>query len=62
MYVVQEKVCDCDQYSTDGQVVFYDIDLEFNYKPVSPTWKTSFVDDNCNARAHVVNSTAIQIT
>jgi len=62
MYVVQEKVCDCDQYSPDGAVLFYDIILEFNGKRVKPKWTTSFVDDNCNARAHVVNTTAIEIT
>lgn len=61
-YVVQEKVCDCDAYSADGQVTFYDIVLEFDNKRVKPLWTTSYVDDNCNTRAHVVNTSTIQIT
>ena len=63
VYLVMEKVWDCDQYSTDGQVTFYDIAVEIDGKPIeNPKWITSYVEDNCNNRAKVLNSSAIQIT
>jgi Peptidase A4 family len=63
MYVVMEKSqWNCNQYPANGIVTFYDIDLEYNGQPVSPTWTTSYVDDNCNCRAHVGNETSINIT
>ena len=62
VYFVQEKECECDQYSPSGRVTFFDIEVEFNHKPVVPHYKLSYVDDVCNARAHVINSTAIDIT
>ena len=62
IYVVQEKVCDCSQYSADRSVLFYDIEIEFDHRRVFPQWKTAFVDDVCGARAKVINDTAIEIT
>ena len=62
VYFVMEKVWNCDQYSPDGVVDFYDIKVEFDGKQVSPKWTTNYVDDNCNCRAHVRNETNISIT
>lgn len=62
-YIVMEKSqWQCDQYPSNGEVLFYDIRMEYDNAPVTPTWKTAFVDDNCNCRASVVNSTAVKIT
>eukprot|EP01147_Barroeca_monosierra_P007226 gene7226-9689_t len=57
IYFVFEKEWDCDQYPPDGEVTFYDIKVQFNNQTVSPTWTTSYVDDVCNNRAHVLNET-----
>lgn len=62
LYFVFEKEWPCDMYPTDNKVVFYDIKVEYDNKPVKPTWTTSYVDDNCNNRAKILNETAIQIT
>lgn len=62
VYFVMEKVWDCNQYSPDGIVTFYDIKVMYDNKQVNPKWTTSYVDDNCNCRAHILNSTAISIT
>jgi hypothetical protein len=62
MYFVFEKVCSCDQYPPNNQVTFYDIVAQYDGQTVTPKWNTSYVDDACNNRAHVLNETAIQIT
>eukprot|EP01060_Flectonema_neradi_P033448 TRINITY_DN5620_c0_g3_i1.p1 TRINITY_DN5620_c0_g3~~TRINITY_DN5620_c0_g3_i1.p1 ORF type:complete len:244 (+),score=68.09 TRINITY_DN5620_c0_g3_i1:56-733(+) len=63
MYIVFEKTCrSCLQYPPNGIVTFFDIVLEYEGTKVIPAWSTAFVDDKCNNRAHVVNSTTITIT
>ncbi|KAJ9472250.1 hypothetical protein DIPPA_29006 [Diplonema papillatum] len=63
MYVVFEKSCrSCRQYPPNDKVVFSDIIMEFNNKTVKPTWTTSFVDDVCNNRAEILDSSTVQIT
>ncbi len=63
MYVVMEKSqWNCDQYPANGIVTFFDIDLEYNGQPVNPSWTTSYVDDVCSCRAHVVAEDTISIT
>jgi len=61
-YFVFEKVADCAQYPKNGQVTFYDIELEYDNKPVTPVWTTGYVDEVCEFKAQILNSTAIQIT
>jgi hypothetical protein len=66
VYIVYEKTWNCNEYPPDGQVTFYDIKVEYDNvqvcdafltltAQVTPTWTTSYVDDNCNNRAHVLN-------
>jgi hypothetical protein len=62
IYFVFEKVWACDQYPPNNQVTFYDIVVEYDNQVVSPKWSTSYVDNACNNRAHILNETAIQIT
>jgi len=62
LYVVFEKAANCDQYPPEGKVLFTDIKLEYEGVAVTPTWTTGIVDDVCNNRAHIVNSTAVSIT
>lgn len=62
IYFVFEKVAKCDQYPPNNEVTFYDIKIEYDGVQVNPQWKTAFVDDVCNNRAAILNSTAIQIT
>jgi len=53
----------CEQYPPDGKVLFYDIVIEFDNRAVSEKWTTSFVEDHCNCRAHVLpGGTSIAIT
>jgi len=61
-FVMEKSQYDCAQYPPDNQVVFYDIKVEYDGKPATPTWKTSFVDDHCNCRAHIVSESSIKIT
>lgn len=61
-WVVLEKVGSCDQYPPSNSVVFYDIEIEFDGEVIEPTWTTSYVDNACNSRAHILNSTAVEIT
>jgi hypothetical protein len=61
-YFVMEKEWDCNQYPVDGIVTFYDIKVYYDNKQVKPTWTTGIVDDVCNCRAKILNSTALQIT
>jgi len=62
IYFVMEKVWNCNQYPPDGQVTFFDIKVEYNNAQVTPKWQTSYVDDVCNCRAHIVDDSTIQIT
>jgi hypothetical protein len=62
IYFVMEKVFPCIMYPPNDQVLFYDILVQYNNQTVTPTWSTSYYDDNCNCRAHIVNATSIQIT
>eukprot|EP01061_Rhynchopus_euleeides_P036434 TRINITY_DN613_c0_g3_i1.p2 TRINITY_DN613_c0_g3~~TRINITY_DN613_c0_g3_i1.p2 ORF type:complete len:229 (+),score=108.12 TRINITY_DN613_c0_g3_i1:43-729(+) len=63
MYIVFEKSCrSCAQYPPNDKVTFYDIELEYEGKQVNPTWNTSYVDNTCNNRAHIVNSSTVEIT
>ena len=61
-FVMEKSQWDCDQYPPDNRVTFTDIKVEYDYKLVTPVWKTAIVDDNCNCRAHILNGTTIQIT
>lgn len=62
LYVVFEKPANCDQYPPEGVVTFSNIRVEYDGKRVTPSWKTGIVDDVCNNRAAVLNSTTVQIT
>jgi len=64
IYFVYEKVAQCSQYPPDGEVTFYNIKVEVGGKDVTNqiSWTTAYVEDVCNNRAHILNSTSIQIT
>merc|ERR1711916_217234 len=64
IYVVMEKVWSCSQYSPDGKTLFNVETIEFNNKPAikDMKWTTSYVDDNCNGRAHIVSPKLIALT
>eukprot|EP01116_Phalansterium_solitarium_P014482 TRINITY_DN3217_c0_g1_i1.p1 TRINITY_DN3217_c0_g1~~TRINITY_DN3217_c0_g1_i1.p1 ORF type:complete len:248 (-),score=62.45 TRINITY_DN3217_c0_g1_i1:99-842(-) len=62
MYFVFEKVASCAQYPKNGEVTFYDIEVEYDGKPVTPVWTTGYVDEVCGFKANIINSTTIQIT
>lgn len=56
MYFVYEKSqWACDQYPPEGEVVFYNIRVEYDYKQVVPKWTTAKVDDACDNTAHILN-------
>jgi len=61
-FVMEKSEWYCSQYPPDNKVTFFDIRMDYNYKTVTPVWKTSYVDDHCNCRAHILNSTSIAIT
>lgn len=61
-YVVYEKVADCNEYPPNGQVTFSNIRIFCNNNQIKPRWTTSYVEDVCNNRAHVLASDKIQIT
>jgi len=59
-----KKKAPCKDYPPDGIVTFYDIRVDYEGTTVTDKmkWTTAYVDDVCNNRAKVVNSTTIQIT
>jgi len=61
---VYEKPAQCNLYPPEGEVTFYNIHVEVGGKDVTSqiSWTTAYVMDICDFRAHVVNTTAIQIT
>jgi len=61
-YVVYEKVNDCNEYPPDGQVTFTSIRVFCNGTQITPQWTTSYVEDVCNNRAHVIAADTIRIT
>lgn len=61
-YIVFEKDADCNQYPPDGSVTFYDIEIQYDGKTVSPAWTTGYVDDVCNNRATIVDEQTVKIT
>ena len=63
MYIVFEKECaSCNQYPSNDKVTFYDIVLEYEGQRVNPKWNTSYVEDVCNNRAHIVDNSTVAIT
>jgi len=64
IYIVYEKKAPCKDYPPDGQVTFYDIRVDYEGTTVTDKvkWTTAYVDDVCNNRAKIINSTAVQIT
>jgi len=61
-YIVYEKVWDCYYYPPDGEVEFYDIQIQWEGSNQNTTWKTGIVDDNCNNRATIVDQNTVKIT
>lgn len=61
-FVMEKSQWQCDQYPANGEVVFKNITIAFDNKVVTPSWTTSFVDDNCNCRAHIVDANTVSIT
>jgi len=61
-FVMEKDASSCKQYSPDGQVTFYDIVIEWDNQPATPSWSTAVKDNVCNCRAHVLSSSSIQIT
>lgn len=62
MYIVYEKVAQCAHYPPDQKVEFYDIFVYCNGQKVNPKWTTSYVEDVCDFRAHVINTETVTIT
>ncbi|KNC54731.1 uncharacterized protein AMSG_01581 [Thecamonas trahens ATCC 50062] len=63
LWVVYEKVpIVCGQLPASGKVLFFDIEIEFDGKLVTPEWTTAFVVDKCDNRAQLVNSTSVLLT
>lgn len=63
IYFVFEKVFnDCSMYPSNGEVTFFDIEVEYDGKSVIPKWTTSYVDEVCGFKANIINGTTIQIT
>jgi hypothetical protein len=54
-YVVFEKTFACKYYPPEGKVTFRNIIVECDGQDCTPDvkWRTDFVDDHCNMRAHV---------
>ena len=61
-YFVFEKRWPCSYYPVNQNATFFDIKIEYDNQPVTPTWTTSYVTDICNCRAQVLSSDSIQIT
>ena len=62
MYIVYEKVAQCAHYPPDQKVTFSDIKVTCSGDAVAPAWTTSYVEDVCNFRAHVVSPSEVTIT
>jgi len=62
LYFVYEKVANCNQYPPDGKVTFENIKVYCSGRQVWPEWTTSWVENVCNMRAHIVNKDTITIT
>lgn len=62
LYIVYEKLWDCDQYPAEGIVTFFDLYVEMDNKPVQPQWTAAVKDSNCDMTAHVINATTVSIT
>eukprot|EP00744_Colponema_vietnamica_P012114 GILI01017009.1.p1 GENE.GILI01017009.1~~GILI01017009.1.p1 ORF type:complete len:267 (-),score=92.51 GILI01017009.1:107-907(-) len=61
-YVVFEKTAYCGDYPPEEQITFGNLTMECNGKRITPQWTTSFVEDCCDFRAHVVDSQTITMT
>jgi len=61
-YFVLEPKVDCNEYSASNQATFYDIEIQYEGKTVTPQWSTNFIQDVCDCRAFVLNSTSVQLT
>jgi len=62
LYVVFEKIANCNDYPPDQIVTFKDVQVFCNGKRTYPTWRTSWVDNVCDMRAHIVDKETITIT
>lgn len=54
--------CRVRRYPPSGEVTFRDITMQWDGKTEPPKFTTAIVDDDCHARAHVVDERTIKIT
>lgn len=61
-YIVFEKVADCSDYPPNQKITFNNIVTECDGKKITPDWTTSYVEDVCSFRAHVINPSTVTMT
>jgi hypothetical protein len=63
VYVVFEHQPDnCKQLASDGQIIFKQINIELDGKPVTPSWQPFQYKPACNSQAVVIDSTSVKFT
>uniref|UniRef100_A0A7S1Q0B7 Uncharacterized protein n=1 Tax=Neobodo designis TaxID=312471 RepID=A0A7S1Q0B7_NEODS len=62
LYVVFEKIAQCNEYPPDEIVTFKDINVYCDGELITPQWTTAVVDEVCDFTAHVINPHEISIT
>jgi len=61
-FVFEHQPDDCGQLPNDGKIVFTDINIELNYKPVTPQWKAFQYQPMCNSEAQVISPSSVSFT
>jgi len=61
-FVVEHQPNSCDEYPSNGQIVFTNINVERNYVPVTPNWQAFQYQPACDSTATVVSSTSVKFT
>ena len=62
LYVVFEGTAYCQNFPPEQKITFRNLTVECNGVPFTPSWTTSFVEDVCDFRAHVVNPSTVTMT
>jgi len=61
-FVVEHQPNDCSEYPADGQIIFKNINIEWNGQLMRPTWDKETYQDACNCQPSVLDSQTIKFS
>jgi len=61
-FVVEHQPSNCEEYPSNGEVIFSNINIELENQPVIPEWQAFQYRPACESTAHILNSSSVSFT